>query len=273
MENFWIERRSNSYKFEIKRHFEHFYQIVYVLSGKILYTVAGKKYEVEKGGMIVLNTLEEHELEVLEYPYERYIIQINPTFFQNSVKSPKILSIFIKRHENFSHMINLSKHTNDDIFKIICEMEQEYKNKDEYWQLYIGADIQRMFITIFREKAEELNNIKVGSGAEIAYKILCYIENNYTEDITVEHIATKLYLNKHYIAHVFKDETGYSPIEYVISLRINKAKALLAETDENISDIASECGYTDFAHFSRQFKKVTTFSPSSFRKRYKTHEI
>lgn len=53
---------------------------------------------------------------------------------------------------------------------------------------------------------------------------------------------------------------------YVISLRMNRAKLLLAETDRSITDIATECGYTDFTYFSKQFKKHTNLSPSKFRK-------
>ena len=53
---------------------------------------------------------------------------------------------------------------------------------------------------------------------------------------------------------------------YVISLRINRAKLLLAETDRSITDIAMECVYTDFTYFSKQFKKHTNMSPSKFRK-------
>ena len=45
-------------------------------------------YETGRGGILVLNTLEEHDLEVLEYPYERYMVRVQPDFFQNEVKYP-----------------------------------------------------------------------------------------------------------------------------------------------------------------------------------------
>ena len=75
-------------------------------------------------------------------------------------------------------------------------------------------------------------------------------------------------MNKHYISHVFKDETGYSLMDYAVSLRMNRAKAMLTETDRSISDIASDCGYTDFTYFSKKFKKHTNLSPSKFRKQF-----
>lgn len=93
---------------QLEPHYEHTYQLVFLLKGKILYQVGEKQYEVSKGGMILLNSLEEHTLKVLEYPYERYIIQINPLFFQKEINTPEIISIFIKRPENFSHLLALT---------------------------------------------------------------------------------------------------------------------------------------------------------------------
>jgi YesN/AraC family two-component response regulator len=145
-------------------------------------------------------------------------------------------------------------------------MEQEYKGKKKYWDIYIGANLRRMFIILFRECTDILSGIKLGSGVRIAYNIMNYLNHHYTEDITIDKVALALFMNKDYMAHLFRDETGYSLIGYVISLRINRAKLLLSETDKSISDIAVECGYSDFTYFSKQFKKHTNLSPSKFRK-------
>ena len=81
----------------------------------------------------------------------------------------------------------------------------------------------------------------------------------------------ELFLNKNYIAHVFKDETGHTLIGYAILLRINRAKILLTKTDKSITQIAAECGYDDFTYFSRQFKKSTNMTPRDYRKEYADH--
>lgn len=266
MEDFWIEHRYDSSNFKLSKHFEHAYQLTFVISGKVLYRVGDKEYEVERDGLIVLNTLEDHSLEVLEYPYERYIIQINPAFFQQAVKYPEIISIFIKRPADFSHKIKMTQLIWNQLYEVILEMEREYQEKRKYWELYVGALTATMFVTIFRECAGVLSTLKMGTSVDIAYKVLDYLEHCYTEKLTLDKIAADLFLNKHYISHVFKDETGYSPMEYVISLRMNKAKSLLAETDRSITDIAVACGYTNFTYFSRLFKKSTGISPSNFRK-------
>lgn len=266
MNDFWIEHRYTASNYKLPHHYENTYQIVFLLAGKILYQVGEKEYQVSKGGMIVLNTLEEHTLKVLEYPYERYVIQIRPDFFQHEVKYPEVIAVFIKRPADFSHLLTVTEPVWNYLHDVIREMEKEYLNRKKYWEMYVGADLRRMFITIFRECADVLSMMKIGNGVTVAYNVMNYLNHHFAEDISVNSIAAGLFLNRDYISHVFKDETGYSVMAYVISLRINRAKLLLAETDRSITDIATECGYTDFTYFSKQFKKHTNMSPSKFRK-------
>ena len=266
MNDFWIEHRYTASNYKLPHHYENTYQIVFLLAGKILYQVGEKEYQVSKGGMIVLNTLEEHTLKVLEYPYERYVIQIRPDFFQHEVKYPEVIAVFIKRPADFSHLLTVTEPVWNYLHDVIREMEKGYLNRKKYWEMYVGADLRRMFITIFRECADVLSMMKIGNGVTVAYNVMNYLNHHFAEDISVNSIAAALFLNRDYISHVFKDETGYSVMAYVISLRINRAKLLLAETDRSITDIAMECGYTDFTYFSKQFKKHTNMSPSKFRK-------
>ena len=86
MEDVRIEHRYNASHFKLDNHYENVYQMLLITNGRIRYRVGNKTYETGRGGVIVLNTLEEHELEVLEYPYERYLIRVQPDFFQNEVK-------------------------------------------------------------------------------------------------------------------------------------------------------------------------------------------
>ena len=265
MEDVRIEHRYNASDFKLGNHHENVYQMLLITNGRIRYRVGSKTYETGRGGVIVLNTLEEHDLEVLEYPYERYMIRVQPDFFQNEVKYPEVIAAFIKRPPNFSHLLTVPEPVWNYLYDIVLEMEREYNAKKKYWELYVGADLRRMFITIYRECADVMT-MKIGHSVTVAYNIMNYINHHFAEEITVDKIAAELYLNKNYIAHVFKEETGYSLIGYAIALRINRAKVLLTKTDKSITQVAAECGYDDFTYFSRQFKKSTSLTPSAYRK-------
>ena len=269
MEEFWIEHRTHQQGFHLPHHYENAYQMLFVMRGMIRFNVEAKSYLVKAGEMIILNTLEDHSLEVLEYPYERILVQASPFFFEKEVLCPEVISIFLKRPVNFSHHLKVNDATWNYFMDILHEMEQEYDKKQPYWDMYVGSNLRRMFITILREFQEEISTHVSDPGIVIAYQIMNYLNSHYTEDINVDAVADLVFHNKHYVSHIFKDKTGYSIMDYVITLRINRAKALLAESEMTVSDIAVECGYTDFAYFSRIFKKKTGQSPKSFRKEQK----
>lgn len=178
MSDFWMEHRYTSSNYKLPYHFENVYQILFMISGKIQYQVGDKQYQVSKGGMIVLNTMEEHTLKVLEYPYERYIIQIRPDFFQQEVKYPEVIAVFIKRPANFSHLLRVSEPVWNYLYEIIQEMEREYRGQKKYWELYVGANLRRMFITIYRECADVLSIMKIGTGVTVAYNVMNYLNHH-----------------------------------------------------------------------------------------------
>ena len=70
------------------------------------------------------------------------------------------------------------------------------------------------------------------------------------------------------MAHIFKEVTGFSPIQYQNNLKIQEAKSLLLKTDVSVEYIADILGYSSIAHFSKQFKAHTNLSPLNYRKHH-----
>ncbi len=96
-------------------------------------------------------------------------------------------------------------------------------------------------------------------------KAMDYIEENYNRDITVADIAGALYISSVYLSQIFKSELDVSVIHYLINFRIEKAKALLTETDELVYYVAEQVGFHDGRHFSKTFKKFTGQTPAEYR--------
>lgn len=97
-------------------------------------------------------------------------------------------------------------------------------------------------------------------------KILVYIQENLTEDITVETLARRASFSPYHFIRVFKNNTGYTPHEYIISSRINLAKRMLRLTNQSISYIADCCGFSSSSSFSMCFRRVAGTSPLLYRK-------
>lgn len=92
-----------------------------------------------------------------------------------------------------------------------------------------------------------------------------YMEENYSKSLSLEELATRFELNKYQLARLFKQVTGVSPLQYIISCRINTAKYLLCTSNSSISKIASKIGYKSDTQFQAAFKKVVGVTPRQYR--------
>lgn len=97
------------------------------------------------------------------------------------------------------------------------------------------------------------------------HKALSYIEQNFQNDITVEDIAKICGLNRSYFGKMFKDSTGKTPQQFLMTYRMIKATELLKLTKLSISDISNAVGYPNQLHFSRAFKNIYGIPPREWR--------
>ena len=92
-----------------------------------------------------------------------------------------------------------------------------------------------------------------------------YIQSNYSRKISVKEIANYIGLNRSYLGVIFKEITEFSPQDFIIYYRMDKAKKLLSDVSMSISDVSHSVGYDDPLTFSKQFKKTVGVSPSTYR--------
>jgi YesN/AraC family two-component response regulator len=93
-----------------------------------------------------------------------------------------------------------------------------------------------------------------------------YINEHYKEDFLFEDLADNIGISYSYMRKIVKNETGKSLIDLLNQLRIEEAKRLLVDTDDNILDIALSVGYRNTQSFNRYFKKYLGISPNQYRK-------
>jgi two-component system response regulator YesN len=97
-------------------------------------------------------------------------------------------------------------------------------------------------------------------------QVKTYIEENYNQDVNLNSLSRLVYLNPIYLSSMFKQETGVSITDYIIEVRLKKAKELLADTPMFIGEIASAVGYKDTRYFSKLFLKHVGIKPTEYRK-------
>ena len=104
---------------------------------------------------------------------------------------------------------------------------------------------------------------------EVILEAKNYLERNAAGNVNLESLVSFIGYSRTRFFSLFKENTGFTPGEYLRNLRIEKAKHLLSETAQTAVDIASECGFGDSAHFCRCFKDMTGFTPLSYRQHKK----
>lgn len=107
-----------------------------------------------------------------------------------------------------------------------------------------------------------------GRRSQSCLEVKAYLEEHFTEKITLDRLAAMVYLDKFYLTRCFKEEYGVTINQYLTQLRITKAKQLLRFTEEKLETIGLACGIGEAAYFSRLFRKIEGMSPSEYREKW-----
>lgn len=97
-------------------------------------------------------------------------------------------------------------------------------------------------------------------------KALEFMQEHLREPVSVDDLASYVALSKFHFTRLFKEEIRFSPHEYLLNIRMQRARELLSNTSQTVDSIAFQCGYTNTSNFIRAFKKNTEVTPSLFRK-------
>ena len=96
-------------------------------------------------------------------------------------------------------------------------------------------------------------------------RVLAYIRANLDKTITLDELASEVGMSPSHFGRVFKETVGETPMQYVLSYRVEQATRMLEDHALPLGEIAFACGFADQAHFSRSFKRVTGATPRNYR--------
>ncbi len=262
-------------------HKHEFIEIVYVLSGKATHIIDGKKYEVKKGDISVINRLEKHSFyadENCEEKFVAYDLMFTPDFLNNDILSGKDFSMLSNSflfyslfpdENGYIRRLNLIKNCNFEFKNVFDKIYHEYKSRNTGYLNLIRVYTAELIIKLFRKIESSENNLLTSSQKDIVDSVIDYIKTNYNISIRMEDISSKLFFNKNYIGKLFKQQTGMPVSDFIREIRVNEACRILSETNEIISSVASACGYNDMKSFYTAFKKSTGVTPKEYRDKSK----
>ncbi|MCI9540054.1 MAG: AraC family transcriptional regulator [Lachnospiraceae bacterium] len=251
------------------RYHDHdFTEITYVLSGKGQYCVDGTVYDVQAGDLIICNSGVFHRNIVVnpKEPTVEFFVGFTDYHFRNMPENTIILK------EN-GFILHTDTELRQNLSKLCFSMSAENETDQVGKYFMLKAHLIQFLLLILRQEAEP-KPIQDGFQFDSHYKsyavsrIVDYLDSHYNEKISLDRIAQNMYLSPVYISKIFKEETGESPINYLIKIRLEKAKDMLSSPQaESIKKIANDVGYEDAYHFSKLFKKYYGVSPLHYKKK------
>ena len=179
---------------------------------------------------------------------------------------------FISENNDFGGFFKLSSNYCSNISTIMQQIMHESKSTDGESEFLRSLLTMELFVWLSRSLREQWESNLSTKGhklQEILESAKGYINNNYNNDISLSDIAGYVYLSTSHFARAFKKSYGTSPIQYLLSVRIEKATALLEETNLKVGDIAASVGFSAQQRFNDIFKKHLGVSPSEYRQKYK----
>lgn len=120
--------------------------------------------------------------------------------------------------------------------------------------------------SITEKLLEQLRELELPTNKELISQVGIYVLQNIEEGVSLKSISEKYFVNKEYLSHLFKLETGRNFTDYVTEMKMKYAKRKLDDTDIKIYHIANMLGFRDTEYFSRIFKKYYGCSPTEYRK-------
>lgn len=166
--------------------------------------------------------------------------------------------MFQEHYEPIFHE-ELNGQLHQDIHKLLKTYQDPQYYRD--WQASSCIDQLLNHLLIL----SHANNVLHDTPDNIRY-LIKYIESNFAQPLTLDSLAAFANTSKFYLSREFKKHTGYSPNEYIISLRTERAKSLLKNTTLPVYAIAHEIGIHDINNFTNLFKKRVGMTPTQYRK-------
>lgn len=232
------------------------FQLLYIASGKAHFHFDGKEQIVTAGHMVLYRPKEPQKYEYYgEDRTEVYWVHFTGGNVTNILRSYGLT---------------------DDKRVFYCGSGPDYKNlfrtminelqmcKENYAEM-LEMHLRQIFIMLQRYFLNSLKTDNTRVVEEID-KATAFFNEHYSEDISIDEYAQNNHVSISWFIRNFKQYTGSTPMQYILSKRIYNAEILLQDSSYNVTEIAQIVGYDNPLYFSRIFKKVKGLSPSEYRK-------
>lgn len=254
----WYQCQSD---YRVKRIYQP-YSIRLVLRGRGYAVWRGKTHSVGPGQLLFLDLTEEHEYFVdPEDPWEIIWVRFGGT---QAAEYHRVLGC------TRSPVLN----TRDSVLvrRLFEELVTLFEQRPPGYEFTASSLLTQIFTDAAIALAEHDHSTNKGSPLrypEHIYQVIQYIEENYLLPLTIEELASHVFISPGYLSRSFKLATGCTVTEYIIKHRLLVAKKLLADSEHSLGEVAQAAGFCSQSYFSKLFKRDEGVSPLLYRRSVK----
>lgn len=238
--------------YHLARGNENSLLVQHIISGSFTFMLNGEPHTAHEGETVILDCYHPHEYYTND-EFESVWLHFN------GLNSLEMYEEIVKSEGNIITCSDPQR-TEDLLFRIFDAIRSENRPSE----FTLSMNIYKLF-------AELLNPLHVSRKNKASYEESVqeakrFIHENLKSALTVQGIADSIHMSPSHFSVVFKQQTGFSPYDYVLITRLNRAKSYLQKTDLPIAEIAEEIGFNSESNFIYFFTKNAGISPSKFRK-------
>lgn len=230
-----------------------------VLEGYGKLTYEGESYPLQQGDIVFVDCWKPYSHSTGEKEKKLWTLQWCHFY------GPNAAAIYRKYQERGGrpviHPQDFSSYT-----ELLGKIHQLAASPDYIRDMRINEKLSTLLTLLMSESWHPERKLETGTQRWNVQQVKAYMDAHYREKISLETMAEKFFVNKSYLARLFKRQYGVTLNTYLQQVRITQAKKMLRFTDMQVEEIGLECGIGDLAYFSRIFKKIEGVSPREYRK-------
>ncbi len=256
-----VTHKRDTYLADVELHHHDFYELLFLVSGDISYTVESRVYQMLPGDLILISPKELHQARIQPNmaPYERFVVWIDPAWLEEM--SGPDMSLAECFGLSYGNRIRFQA---EDRSLIMRTLQLLYDEVDS--PAFGSATLQRNLLQcllilinrMIRQGSAQSDNLTHSSVA--VSQAVAYINLHYNEDLSLDDLADRFFVSKHHLSHQFNRQVGTSVYRYILKKRLMIARQQLQQ-GRKPNQIYTECGFRDYAGFYRAFKAEYGVSP------------
>lgn len=281
-ENFQFEKKEYVRMFQTRERQEELHchnclELNFVEKGTGTYIIGGKMYPMEPGDIFVINNSEHHLALHNSEDLTLTVLILETGHLWSSPSGVDYLKPFLGRSKSFSNRITSAEDAYPEMQQVfawlkkelLMETAQSDRFMDEQGSFLVTEATVNLLLALLHRHYEKKKELSKENGMDYLLgpvgKVFSYINEHFSEKLTLEDLAKESSLSRTYLSKYFKELTGQTLFTYIQQTRVQYASYLLQTSKKSIAEIAVESGFETVSYFNRIFKKYYGMAPGQFR--------